>query len=286
MQIMILMKISILITMLALVLSGCAHISPEERTQNAESLAAAGSWEKFYIQTNYFTMAAFAPKHNNFAQTLHVYIEGDGLAWQHRRLPSQDPTPVNPLALKLALKDPQAAVYLARPCQYVQGRKKGCEQRYWTHARFSAEVIEASSQAITVLKDQYQAQKLVLIGYSGGGAVAALVAAQRSDVDRLITVAGNLDHAQWTTFHHVSPLSESLNPVDYWPHLQFIEQLHLVGANDKVIPASISRSFLQHSANTGKHRLRIIEGFDHHCCWVEQWPDLMMPVTPGKQNKQ
>ncbi len=51
-----------------------------------------------------------------------VYIEGDGRAYVNRRTPSNDPTPGNPMALRLALADPSLRVlYLGRPCQYTRG---------------------------------------------------------------------------------------------------------------------------------------------------------------------
>lgn len=36
---------------------------------------------------------------------VHVYIEGDGHAWNQRGRPSLDPTPKNPVGLKLAASD-------------------------------------------------------------------------------------------------------------------------------------------------------------------------------------
>jgi hypothetical protein len=44
--------------------------------------------------------------------------------------------------------------------------------------------------------------------------VAALVAARRTDVDRLVTVAGNLDPTAWAVYQHIQPLTGSLNPAD------------------------------------------------------------------------
>ena len=54
-------------------------------------------------------------------------------------------------------------------------------------------VVRVSKQAIDTLKQQFQSEEIVLVGYSGGGAIAALVAARRADVADLISVAGNLD---------------------------------------------------------------------------------------------
>ena len=86
--------------------------------------------------------------------------------------------------------------------------------RYWTTHRFAPEVIRASDLALDRLKTLFGAQRLVLVGYSGGAAVALLVAARRHDMGQIITVAGNLDHQAWTHYHHVQALSGSLNPVD------------------------------------------------------------------------
>ncbi|WP_414683398.1 lipase family protein, partial [Methylophaga sp. UBA5088] len=147
------------------------------------------------------------------SKRLTIYIEGDGLAWLNRRKISSDPTPVDPLVLKLAVHDKQA-VYLARPCQYVKSDR--CDKKLWTSARFSTEVVESMNQAVTELKNQFQASSLRLIGYSGGGAIATLLAAERNDVDQLVTVTGNLDTTAWTEMQHISALTDSLNPADAW----------------------------------------------------------------------
>ena len=140
---------------------------------------------------------------------LTVYIEGDGLAWRTRSIPSTNPTPIDPVGLKLALAHPLGnAAYLARPCQYVGGHTaRGCDQSYWTNKRFAREVIESSNEALTTLKLEFGARHLQLVGYSGGGAVAALLAAKRDDVIRLVTVAGNLEHLAWTMVPFFEPSS-------------------------------------------------------------------------------
>jgi pimeloyl-ACP methyl ester carboxylesterase len=239
-------------------------------------MAASAGWTRVVVPTSSFSLVAFVPALDKPVRTLRIYIEGDGQAWRRRKAPSDDPTPADPLALRLALRDQQPAVYLARPCQYAQGaNRRGCDTRYWTRARFSEEVIAASSQAVSSLKLRTGADNLILIGYSGGAAVAALVAARRNDVDKLVTVAGNLDHRAWTAWHRVSPLNESLNPADAWQALQPVPQLHLVGAEDRIIPPAIVDSYRRHFPATAKPAMRIIDGFDHHCCWAGQWPALM-----------
>ncbi len=41
------------------------------------------------------------------------------------------------------------------------------------------------------------------------------MAARRSDVELLVTVTANLDTGMWTEHHDVTPLTGSLNPVNY-----------------------------------------------------------------------
>ncbi|MDD2686667.1 MAG: hypothetical protein PHY62_10945 [Gallionella sp.] len=198
------------------------------------------------------------------------------MAWLSRSQPSLDPTPRDPLALQLALRHtPGQAVYLARPCQYAapDGTRK-CASRYWTSHRFAPEVIAATDHAISQLKQRYRAHSLVLVGYSGGGAVAALVAARRQDVAHLITVAGNLAPDTWTTLHHVNPLTGSLNPANSWQALQTIPQTHFIGAADDNITSAVFAAYAARFPPERRPRAISIAGFDHHCCWVKQWPSL------------
>jgi hypothetical protein len=44
----------------------------------------------------------------------HLYIEGDGYAWKNRHEPSNDPTPMNPVAMRLAAADPHPLGHLYR----------------------------------------------------------------------------------------------------------------------------------------------------------------------------
>lgn len=209
------------------------------------------------------------------AASLTIYIEGDGLAWLNPSTPSSDPTPVEPMALQLALAQPRGnAAYLARPCQYVDASPSGCRQRYWTSARFASEVVQATDAAISALKTEFGAQRLALVGYSGGAAVAALVAQRRHDVSMLITVAGNLDPQAWTAHHQLSALSGSLSPVDHLEALSEITQWHFVGKRDQVVPGQLTLQFLDRLTD-GAHVHRVImTDFDHVCCWVDAWPGL------------
>jgi dienelactone hydrolase len=258
-------------------LVACINTTPQERRQHADTLAAAHGWQAMRLPTEKFVLAAYVPESVSRADVLTVYIEGDGLAWLSRSRVSADPTPRNPVGLELALRHRfGVAVYLARPCQYVEiDDAKNCGKLYWTGSRFAPEVIAASDQAVSALKQRFGANKLVLVGYSGGGAVAALVAARRHDVARLITVAGNLDHREWTERNHVSPLDGSLNPADEWHSLADVPQLHFVGGSDTVISVADVESYASRFPADHRPEVVIVPDFSHACCWVEKWGTLL-----------
>lgn len=224
-----------------------------------------------------FSLAAYVPAKVSPAGILTIYIEGDGLAWISSSEPSLDPTPVHAIGFELALRHPYGvAAYLARPCQFIQSAHAGpCSSTYWTTRRFAPEVIDATNLAVDQLKKHLHATELALVGYSGGGAIAALVAARRNDVIRLVTVAGNLDHAAWTRLHRLTALKQSLNPADVWQSLENIPQLHLVGARDSNITPEITQSFLARFRDTRNAKMRIIKDFDHECCWTDRWAGLI-----------
>ncbi len=259
-----------------LLLQACTSIpTTQNRSDAALNLAKSHGWQSQILTTSTFQLQSFIPETIQASNTLTIYIEGDGLAWLSRRKISSDPTPVDPLVLKLAVQD-KHAVYLGRPCQYVKSDR--CDKNIWTSARFSAEVVQSMNQAVTELKNQFQASSLRLIGYSGGGAIATLLAAERDDIDLLVTVAGNLDTAAWTNLHHISPLTESVNPAEQWKALQEKPQIHFVGSEDKIMPEAVALSYQQHFPESKLPEVRVITGMSHHCCWVEHWSELLQEV--------
>lgn len=258
-------------------LYGCAHRSPppsaEARTEQATVLANAVGWQAHTLRTTGFTFKAYGPTPTP-TNTLTIYIEGDGLAWLSSDTPSTNPTPLNPIGLKLAIRDKKHTpiVYLARACQFVFGIDWGaCRLDDWTNSRFSPAIVNATQQAVNELKAQYRAKKIILIGYSGGGAIATLVAAGRSDVIRLITIAGTLDTEAWVRQNNLSPLRGSLNPADAWQSLTTILQTHWVGGKDTVVPKEVALAYASRFPSAKKPEIKIMPTFDHTCCWATAW---------------
>lgn len=263
-------------------LTGCGRNipTPGERFLQARNLAATDvSLHEQIYRTSDFSLLAFQSALEDCrGETLHVYIEGDGLAWITPSLVSSDPTPINPLALKLAVQDSaQCRIYLARPCQYL-GSDTACDSRYWTSHRFSTTVVDSYSEVFDTIKKHYDVSSFTLFGYSGGGTIATLLAARREDVAELISVAGNLDTAHWARRHSLTPLYGSLNPADYAAELENIEQIHLLGGKDTVIDTSEFSSYHNHFKDKSRIRSRVFPGFDHACCWDKEWPAILQEL--------
>jgi alpha-beta hydrolase superfamily lysophospholipase len=205
------------------------------------------------------------------AETLSIYIEGDGAPWAAHS-PPRDPTPREPIALALAAADPSPALaWVARPCQYLDAPAlAGCDRAYWTVRRFAPEVVQAYDSAVTELKNRSGAQRVRLVGYSGGGVIAVLVAMRRGDVERVVTVAAPLSVADWVAWHRLTPLAGSLDPRRE-PGAVRVPGVHFAGASDKTVPAGIIAAYVESKGG----RLVEIPGFDHECCWARDWPHLL-----------
>ena len=262
---------------LPLIVASCQSYLLFDPADDARDLVRRSGWREVRFDVGAFSLVGFHKPLSGSTAPLDVYIEGDGFAWRTSTQPSADPTPLNPVALHMALNDPAANVlYIARPCQYLRRSPyKGCDVRFWTMSRFAEDVVAATNLAISRFEARSGATRLRLFGYSGGGAIAALVAARRDDVDLLVTVAGNLDHRAWTDYHRVSPLSGSLNPVDFGKRLRDIPQVNLIGSDDKIMPEEISRSYMRALGPNSAAKFITIPGYDHQCCWGEKWGKLL-----------
>lgn len=270
------MPIRALFLLSVLFLPGCQRylIDP---SQSARSWVRDAGWSETRFVVPPFRLVGFFRVTPGAETPLHVYIEGDGRAWPSRRQPPDDPTPANPVALRLALADGAPNIlYLARPCQFVSGEEGiGCDVRFWTSDRFGETVLIAMNSAITIFAAKHRDRQIVLIGFSGGGAVAALLAARRTDVAALVTVAGTLDHHAWTSYHHASPLTGSENPIDRAKDLRSVPQIHFAGADDEIMPPAVGRSFFSALGNPKTAKFVIVASYDHDCCWQRSWDDRL-----------
>lgn len=257
--------------------AGCS-VPPtrDARVVHADAVAASRGWTALTLPAAGFALRAYVPPARP-AQPgwLTVYIEGDGLAWLTPSQASGDPTPAEPVGLRLALAQPDGlAAYLARPCQYTGAQRPPCSAAYWTARRFSPEVVAATNAALDALQRRLGPRDLVLVGYSGGAAIAALAAARRHDVIGLVTVAGNLDLAGWARLHDLAPLTGSLDPALETDRLAGVAQYHFTGARDTVVPPALARGYAARYPQAARPPVVSVPDATHHCCWQAQWPEL------------
>lgn len=211
-----------------------------------------------------------------------IYIEGDGKAYIDENRISDDATPDDPVALRLAAQDDSAnVIWIARPCQYNKEWKHGksCPSAYWTGKRFAPEVIDDYNIALDNIKAEYGIPSFHLVGYDGGAAIATILSAQREDILSLRTVAGNLDPKTTAALHNVAYSEESLSPVDFAPALNAMPQRHFLGKLDRVTPPAVYNSFAQNMPNAQCLNVSLVDNADHVLGWVEQWKVLKdMPL--------
>ena len=274
--------LKLLLILGSLYLSGCvfstAILPPTQRALQAAQLATKAGWKEHTIHTSLFTLKAYGSSTHRKIKTLTIYIEGDGLAWLSEDTPSHNPTPMVPTGLKMAIQDQKnkPTAYLARPCQFVfKEAWRQCRQDYWTNLRFSPDVIQAMDKAVQYLKRYYHAQHIVLIGYSGGGTIATLLAAKRHDVIQVITVAAILDIDYWAKQENLTPLYGSLNPADAWKKLLSIPQTHWIGGKDAVVSKEVAFSYVLRFPAAKKPKIKEIGAFNHTCCWARDWMSLL-----------
>jgi len=264
----------------------CSSTHEENRLQKAEALASAQHWQELTLTTDSYSLRSYVSPKSLRDNTLTIYIEGDGSAWIHGEYPSEDPTPKDPIGLRLALAQPSGAVaYLARPCQFIT-QPTLCNSAVWTSERFSQKAIQATDQAINRLKARTQAQKMILVGYSGGAAVALLVAARRHDVSMIISVAGNVNPHLWVNTLGMQPLAGSLDPRHFVNELSQIPQVYLVGGQDRVVSSELSDLFIEQFPKNARPRIINVKENGHVCCWVEQWPLLWSQITQKTPSPQ
>jgi hypothetical protein len=248
-------------------LQGCA--SPAARLDQA---ATELGFTRELIRGTDFLHVVYRNHSPPSSVPLHVYLEGDGSPYMHNRWISPDPTARKPLMLQLMALDPEPSVYLARPCYNGLAATPPCEPAFWTDARYSARVVDSTVAAARKLLSREHTPELVLFGHSGGGTLAVLMAEQLPETRAVITLAANLDTDAWARHHDYRPLRASLNPAGRAPLNRHVVQLHFVGGADQIVPPALLMRAVERQAGA---QVRIIEGFDHSCCWHTLWPAIL-----------
>ncbi|MBV1927916.1 MAG: alpha/beta hydrolase [Gammaproteobacteria bacterium] len=261
--------LSILFCFLVLILSACS--TPAERIhQEADKYGfsrqlIAGREFKHQTYRNRQSLEA-----SNVA--LHVYLGGDGRPWLRPEVIAMDPTSRSPLMLRLMATDSMPSLYLGRPCYLGRFNAPACLSPVWTSGRYSETVVASMAAALQRIVEADNIKSLVFYGYSGGGALAVLLAERFAETIAVVTIAGNLDIDAWTKLHGYSALVDSINPISRAPLAANIAQLHLAGGLDSNVDKGFIAAFASKQNNS---EFIVIDDAEHACCWASLWPQVL-----------
>ncbi len=126
------------------------------------------------------------------------------------------------------------------------------------------------------------ASGVVLLGYSGGGALAMLMAERLPETRAVVTLAGNLAVEAWVAHHGYLPLTASLDPAQRPPLDPALVQLHAVGGRDRRVPPALTRDVI--ARQSGARTLFFPEQ-DHACCWASVWPSILTELERSLEER-
>ncbi|RYE05699.1 MAG: alpha/beta hydrolase [Rickettsiaceae bacterium] len=277
-----------LLTIFFLINTSACTLSLADKVQSARNLSKEHGFVEKLVQGDQFLLTTYQKITNQHLPFV-FYVESDGLVYDKYGAISENPTPQDQLLLKLALVDNRPnVVYIARPCQYTSPEINPlCNSSiYWTERRMSEEVVSSINKAIETINPLKQ--NFSLIGYSGGGGIVVIIAARNKYVKDILTIAGNLDTVYFNKYHDElsanrmssdtdsvkHTMEGSLNPIDYAMDVKNVPQLHLSGAEDKIVPPIIAQNYVQYSDSLCVHQ-KIIPDVSHNVGWKEKWLDIL-----------
>ncbi len=253
---------------LSLLVAACAS-----NTDRIEDLARESHLTRTMFDAEGYRTFIYMRPNTSAADRLTVFLEGDGIPWRAGIVPSTDPTTAHPIALRLLMRTPGAGAYVTRPC-YHELPSERCTPELWTNARYSVEVVDAMAATVREAARLAAAREILLVGYSGGGTLALLIAERLDDVAGVVTLAANLDIQSWAAHHGYLPLESSLNPAasdreHRWP------EIHLMGGEDTVVPLATTASYFSRYPTAQRWQF---PQHGHVCCWLREWDALWEKV--------
>jgi len=250
---------------------GCAQVDASQ--WQAKTVTYSGAeLDRQIVRTSHFQHVLFSNRvvRSSSQAVVWVFVEGDGNAWLRDGRAAEDPTPIDPLALRLMTETSGPAIYVGRPCAFgTLTSDPQCTASVWTVDRYSPRVVESLLAAVRARLPADA--RPVLVGYSGGGVLALQLAQRLRRSVGVVTVAANLDVAAWASHHgYTEQLTARAAPLEL-PRRDLL-QLHLFGGRDTNAPYELAADLLAQDPNA---HVRVFEQADHDCCWVQLWPEIM-----------
>ena len=260
----------------AFTLISCTEVSHTLRLDQVSRIAEPAMMIRESIRTDLYPIATYERIHNQGGQAI-VYIEGESRGSINSHTTRYNPTPLNPVALKMAVQDKSKnLIYISVPCaNFTLDRIQACNQKYFKTHRFAPEVIASYNQVLDYYRKRYDIKGFHLVGFSGGGVVATLLAQQQPDILTLRTIAAPLDTQIAQRLSQTNSFSHSQNPSSDPFTLGVLPQHHFLGDKDEFVTPVILSSFLQEMGPSRCVRTSLISGPTHRDGWDERWPELM-----------
>jgi len=209
-------------------------------------------------------------------QPITVYLEGDVRDWVPAAPPGTDNTPDEELGLRLAKIDPaDNVIFIAHPCQFGIDDFI-CYGETWEKGRLAQQSLDSINRALTYALASVPHPQLNLVGYSGGGAIAALLAARRHDVISLRTIAANLDPNGNGRTHVTEPRDDFIDPMLISPRLASLPQEHFVGDKDVFVPPFLTENFVNTMGRSFCVKVTHVPEATHRTGWEQAWKQYSM----------
>lgn len=212
-------------------------------------------------------------------KTLVVLLHGDG----EGRLSQRQLDRWRVIGQSLVAPD-RHVVFMIRPgYQSPAGHSSG-----WANPRdddYTAENIARVAGALVSLKQTHQAEKVLLVGHSGGAATSALVLGRHPSVaDAALLLACPCDVPPWRDHRNAQrgrggAWSNSLNPLDFVSGIPpGTPVLAVTGSSDDNTLPEFARRWTEKALAKGiKAGYEEVSGLNH--ATVQQWPDIPARVN-------
>jgi hypothetical protein len=256
-------------------LNSCSLPGINERLETLNKFNQNQFKEEVYV-TPYFEIYALSKIEN--LENVIIYIEGDGVSWVDRHTISSNPTPIDPLAFKLAKIDGNAnVVYLARPCQYITEGTNCNNKDIWTVSQYSEAVLSSYKG---IIDNFSQFTEIHIVGYSGGAGIAMYLASiNNPKIKSIRTVAGNINHNRLAQLINISPLDKSINFYQIEEKTKNTPQTHYIGTSDKIIPRELSLGFKNKNQSNKCIKVQEVDA-SHNEGWLNFWTNEYQKI-PG-----
>lgn len=235
-----------------------------------QALAIDGGLAVDWVDSGRFRHLALS---NGLAgQHLRIYVEGDGTPWIRGVRVSVDPTPADPLLLRLMHDADHPAVYLGRPCYFGTASDPNCGSRLWTVDRYGVEVIGAMCDAANRVIDDSDARTVQLIGYSGGGVIVSRMRACTNRLVEISTVAANLDPGHWAAHHGYTPLGKTAVVDGPARVAGRVSEVHWQCTGDTNVPPAVTETYFESNPHAQR---RLVDDCTHSTGWSRYWSEII-----------